>query len=173
MPFFGYRITINRSDGSRWPVLREFEAPDSKTARQWVDGWLAIEGHDESDADVLLIADGVTLREHMVGELVKVGHRMQRRFPVVMDGPVSRQEGAETVAQTRLWLPNGRGVSLASELREGAAYVDTEMFPVRREPADRYGWVPDGAGVMEYSARIDLDNDAEVSGTLAKLAVIK
>ncbi|MFE0472599.1 hypothetical protein ACFW2V_13390 [Streptomyces sp. NPDC058947] len=172
MPTYGYRLTIDRGDGMRWPIRREIEAPDGKTARQWLDGWLAVEGYDENDVDILLIADGMTFREHMVHELASLGGRMRKRFSVVMDGPVSREEGEVTAAQARLWLPNGRGVSLTSKLGRDNAYIDTEMFPIRKEPGDRYGWVLDGAGVVEYSVPIDTGqrNDLEVVKVLGALA---
>lgn len=175
MTTFGFQIT-GYKPGAEYGhlIMREFDAPDRETAREAMRMWVMVEGYDPDRSRIGLIADGMTMWEHMNRELINMAARMSLRHGVSLEGPfVADSSGGVSGVVARLWLSNGRGVSVASKLTESGS-INSELFPVREEPADRDGYVLDGAGVMEYSAGIDVGEgaDGDISDLIGKIAAM-
>lgn len=169
---YGFKITGFRPGAGVGAYLaREVEAPDARTAREYVEGWLRVEGYGTAISYVELIADGMTFREHMARELVNLGACMSLRFGASMEGPFAHEGDGEAQSGIRLYLPNGRGVSVASTMND-QMLIRSEVAAIREDSGDRHGFTFDGAGVQDYPESTSIGDgcDERIAEILAGLA---
>lgn len=171
---YGIKITAYREgSGSGAYVTREFEASGRAEAVAAVRSWLLVEGYDVDRSKIDVVADGMTLRDHMSRELVNMGARMSLRHGVSMDGPRTWVDGnGEHGAAVKLWMPNGRGVSVSSKLDENG-FIGSQYAAIREDATDRHGWVFDDT-VQAYPERTSVGDgfDGDVSHLLGTIAVL-
>lgn len=171
---YGIKITAYREGSESGAyVVREFEASGRAEAVAAVHSWLMVEGYDTNRSRVEVVADGMTLADHMVRELTNLGARMSLRHGVSMDGPRTWVDGnGETGAAVKLWAANGRGVSVSSKLDENG-FIGSEYAAIREDAGDRHGWVFDDTA-QHYPERTSVGDgfDGEVSALLERIAVL-
>jgi len=171
---YGIKITACREgSGSGAYVVREFEAPGRAEAVAAVRSWLLVEGYDVDRSKIDVVADGMTLADHMARELVNLGARMSLRHGVSMDGPRTWEDAnGEHGAAVKLWMPNGRGVSVSSKLDENG-FIRSEYAAIREDAADRHGWTFDDTA-QHYPERTTVGDgfDGDVSELLTRIAVL-
>lgn len=171
---YGVKITAYREGSESGAyVVREFEASGRAEAVAAVHSWLMVEGYDTNRSRVEVVADGMTLADHMVRELVNLGARMSLRHGVSMDGPRTWVDGnGETGAAVKLWAANGRGVSVSSKLDENG-FIGSEYAAIREDTTDRHGWVFDDTA-QHYPERTSVGDgfDGDVSALLERIAVL-
>jgi hypothetical protein len=173
MPY-GIKVTAYRErpeSGSYW--VREFDAPGRAEAIAAVRSWLMVEGYDVERSVIEVVADGMTLADHMSRELVNMAARMSLRYGATMDGPHTWTDGGgDKRAAVKLWMPNGRGVSVSSKLDE-FGFIRSEFAAIREDATDRHGWVfdktaqhyPEGTSVGE-------GYDGDVSDMLTRIGTL-
>lgn len=169
---YGIKVTAYR-EGSEFGAyhVREFEAPGRAEAVAAVRSWLMVEGYDVTRSKVDVVADGMTLADHMARELINMGARMSLRHSVSVDGPRKWTDGnGETHAAVKLWFPNGRGVSVSSKLDE-SGFIHSEFAAIREDATDRHGWVFDDTA-QHYPERTSVGDgfDGDVSEMLTRIA---
>jgi len=169
---YGVKITACREgSGSGMWFMREFEAPGRAEAVAACHAWLMVEGYDVSRSKVDVVADGMTFADHMARELTNLGARMSLRHGASMDGPHKWTDGnGEKGAAVKLWMPNGRGVSVSSKLDE-CGVIRSEYAAIREDASDRYGWTFDNMA-QHYPERTTVGDgfDGDVSGLLERIA---
>lgn len=173
METYGIQITAYRNNSHGWSERREFEASDRAAALAAGRAWLLVEGCDTNRSTVEVIADGVTFREHMKRELLNMAARMSLRHGVSVDGPHAWEDGnGWHAAVVRLWLDNGRGVSVSSKLTDGYL-IRSEYAGIREDAGDQHGWTFD-ADMEPYSGRTAVGEqwDQDISGMLATLSTL-
>lgn len=172
MATYGIKVTAVRPGSELGHyVMREFDAADKATAVAVTRAWLVFEGYDGDRSTVDVVADGMTFREHMRRELTNLGARMSLRYGVSMEGPLSWADGnGDPVAAVRLWLPNGRGVSVSSKMADGNP-VTSEFAAIREDETDSYGWTYD-TDAQDYPERTTVAEgaDGDVSAMLEKIS---
>lgn len=169
---YGIKVTAYR-EGSEFGAyhVREFEAAGRTEAVAAVRSWLLVEGYDVGRSKVDVVADGMTLADHMSRELTNLGARMSLRHGVSMDGPRTWVDGnGERGAAVKLWASNGRGVSVSSKLDE-SGFIHSEFAAVREDAEDRHGWVFDDTA-QHYPERTTVGDgfDGDVSEMLTRIA---
>jgi hypothetical protein len=171
---YGIQITAYREGSESGAyVVREFEASGRAEAVAAVRSWLLVEGYDADRSTVDVVADGMTLRDHMARELTNLGARMSLRHGVSMDGPRTWEDGnGEHGAAVKLWAPNGRGVSVSSKLDE-SGFIRSEYAAIREDADDRHGWVFDDTA-QHYPERTSVGDgfDGDVSEMLRRITVL-
>lgn len=153
-------------------IRKEFPAWDRKSACAAFLGWLQVSGYHVGDAQMEVIADGMTFADHMVRESTNMAARLSLRYGVSVEGPNRQADGyGWPMTVTRLWLPNGHGVSISAKL-SSALNIDTEMVTIREDAQDGFR-VDFSAGIMEYEQRVDLEDasatDAEIGEVIEGL----
>lgn len=171
---YGIKITAYR-EGSEFGayVVREFGAPGRAEAVAAVHSWLLVEGYDPNRSKIDVVADGMTLADHMARELTNLGARMSLRHGVSMDGPHTSVDGnGERRAAVKLWMPNGRGVSVSSKLDENG-FIGSEYAAIREDAEDRFGWVFDDTA-QHYPERTSVGDgfDGDVSALLERISIL-
>lgn len=165
-------MTVYREgSSSRADHVREFKAPTRGEAVAACRSWLLVEGYDVDRSMIDVVADGMTLADHVVRELTNLGDRMAQRHGVSTDGPRKWVDPNDrTHASVRLFMPNGRGVSVSSHLNEFGS-VRSEYAAVRKDATDRHGWVFDKSA-QHYPDRTTVGDgfDGDVSQLLTRIA---
>lgn len=168
---YGIKVTAYRegSDSSAYHV-REFDAPGRAEAVAAVRSWLLVEGYDVDRSKIDVVADGMTLADHVARELTNLGARMSLRHGVSMDGPRTWVDGnGERGAAVKLWTANGRGVSVSSKLDE-FGFIHSEFAAIREDATDRHGWTFDDTA-QHYPERTTVGDgfDGDVSELLTRI----
>jgi hypothetical protein len=168
---YGIKVTAYRegSESGAYHV-REFEAPGRAEAVAAVRSWLLVEGYDVNRSKIDVVADGMTLADHMVRELDNMAARMSLRHGVSVEGPRTWVDGnGERGADVKLWTANGRGVSVSSKLSEFGS-IGSQFAAIREDATDRHGWTFDDAA-QHYPERTTVGDgfDDDVSELLTRI----
>jgi hypothetical protein len=113
MPNYGYRLTFTHdgfATGTQGVKRVEFEAQDRHAADAALTGWATVNGYRITSRE--LLADGMTFREAGKRRAVNMAAELSLRYGVGMEGPFDIPGDAVVV---RVVLPNGKGVSLATD----------------------------------------------------------
>lgn len=171
---YGIRVTAYRPGAEHGTFeVREFEAAGRTEAVAAVHAWLLVEGYDTERSVIDVVADGMTLADHMKRELVNMAARMSLRHGASVDGPRTWVDGnGEQGAAVKLWMPNGRGVSVSSKLSE-FGHIGSEFAAVREDATDPHGWVFDDTA-QHYPERTSVGDgfDGDVSEMLTRITVL-
>lgn len=116
MTMYGFRLEITMpgmTEGTRGIKRVELDAPDQATAQSWLDGWAAVEGKTIVSRE--LLTDGMTFREAGKRRALEIAAHLATRYGATVEGP---WEAPGDPVVVRVTLPNGKGVSLATDGRQ-------------------------------------------------------